>query len=70
MPDEITPDVIIAREKTLWNDVMKRLDFLTEMAQAKTDKLMVRDAGNKLISALSKHRSVFKQRIQLEFSGK
>jgi len=68
MADEITPDVI-AREKALWNDVVKRLDFLTEMAIAKTDKVMVKDAGNKLVSAMTKHRSLFKQRMLLEFTG-
>lgn len=66
---EITKEELIERERTTWKDVVKRLDFLTEMAQAKTDRVMVKDAFNKLVTSLHKYRPIFVQRVQLEFAG-
>ena len=65
---EMTKEEFIANEKVAWVDVVKRLDFLTELVCAKTEKIIIRDAFAKLMSALKKHKPLFVQRMQIEFA--
>lgn len=68
MPEEISKDEFLEREKAAWNDVVKRLDFLVEIVCAKTERTIIRDASTKLMAALSKHKPLMAQRMQVEFT--
>jgi len=64
---EITKAQLIDRERAAWGDLIKRMEFLTELLCAKTDKILVRDASMKLDETLSKHKTLIKQRALVEF---
>ena len=68
MPDEISKTELFERERSAWREVVKRLDFMTELASAKADKTIMKDAATKLAVALNKHKAPLAQRIQVEFA--
>lgn len=67
---EITKAQLADRERMAWGDLIKRMEFFTELLCAKTDKVLVRDASIKLNDALAKYKTVFKQRTLVEFGPK
>lgn len=66
MAAEITKAQLVDRERASWAELVKRMEFLSELLCAKTDKILVRDASTKLNDALSKYKTVFKQRTLVE----
>jgi hypothetical protein len=66
--EEISKTELFERERNAWRDVSKRLDFLTELASAKADKAIMRDAAAKLSIALNKYKAPLTQRLQVEFA--
>ena len=64
---EITKAQLAERERNSWIDMIKRMEFLSELLYAKTDKILVRDASIKLGDTLTKYKIVLKQRILVEF---
>jgi hypothetical protein len=58
---------VVEKERKAWADVLKRLDFFSEMACARTDKLLVQDAFRKLSATLDDYYPLYKQRMVAEF---
>lgn len=63
---EITKAELIEYERAAWREVMKRIDFMTELSCAKAEKVLTKDASVKLADALNKFRPLFKQRLAVE----
>ena len=68
MAEEIGKTELFERERNAWREVSKRLDFLTELASAKADKAIMRDAAAKLTVALNKYKAPLNQRLLVEFA--
>jgi hypothetical protein len=60
---------LIDKEKAAWKEVLKRLDFMTELVCAQTDKTLVRDSSNKFNEVLGKLKPLFRQRLQTELKS-
>lgn len=65
---EITKTELIEREKAAWKDVVRRLDFMTELVSANTDNVLIKDASAKVMDAIVKHKPLLKQRVQIELA--
>ena len=68
MSEEISKDDFVERERSAWNDVSKRMDFLLELVSAKADKTIIKDANSKMITSIAKHRLLLTQRTQIELT--
>lgn len=63
----MTKNEVIEKEQATWLDVVKKINFLTELVCAKTDKGMIKTASVAMNDAISKHSQLQKQRLLLEF---
>ena len=68
MSEEISKYDFVERERSAWNDVSKRMDFLLELVSAKADKTIIKDANSKMITSIAKHRLLLTQRTQIELT--
>ena len=69
LSNEISQNDFVAKERIAWQDVVKQLDFMLELIASKADKTIIKDANSKLITAILKHRIIFTQRLQIEFTA-
>lgn len=59
---------ITERERDSWADLVRRVEFAAELAGAKADRILLKDAFNKLNDAISKYKPLFRQRVAAELS--
>lgn len=70
MAIEITKAELIERERNAWKDFVRRLEFMTEIMQANSEKVLVKDASSRLIASMEKLKPILRQRAQIEFAVK